>query len=95
MAARPRGSRGPRRNREGLNPRALSIRSFCLVYDISPATFFRMQREGWGPKVMKIGHKSLISMEAADEWRQERERTSNKGQHHDHTGKAREHESGD
>jgi hypothetical protein len=32
-----------------------------------------MQREGWGPDVMHVGSRTLISAEAAAEWRRTRE----------------------
>ena len=32
-----------------------------------------MQREGWGPTTMKVGSRTLISHEAAEKWRRERE----------------------
>ena len=62
-----------RRKQDGIAPRAFSIPAFCEAYGISEDTYYKMQREGWGPKVMKVGHRTLISMEAADQWRRERE----------------------
>jgi hypothetical protein len=32
-----------------------------------------MQREKWGPTTMKVGSRTLISHEAAERWRRERE----------------------
>jgi hypothetical protein len=32
-----------------------------------------MQREGWGPTVMHVGSRTLISIEAAAAWRKQRE----------------------
>ena len=56
-----------------LNSLAMSIREFCRLHGISEDQFFKMQREGWGPLTMKVGSRTLISHEAAAEWRRERE----------------------
>ncbi len=60
-------------------PRAYSIKKFCAAYDISSTTFFKMQRAGTGPRVMRVGHRTLISIEAADAWRRAREEETNEG----------------
>jgi hypothetical protein len=55
-------------------PLAMSIREFCAQHGgISQDLFFKMQREGWGPTVMHVGSRTLISHEAAERWRRERE----------------------
>jgi hypothetical protein len=50
-----------------------SIRNFCKAEDISPATFYEMQREGKAPRVRTLGpswpQKRLITDEDAAEWR--------------------------
>ena len=56
-----------------LNSLAMSIREFCRLHGISEDQFFKMQREGWGPLTMKVGSRTLISYEAAAEWRRSRE----------------------
>jgi hypothetical protein len=55
------------------NSLAMSIREFCRLHGISEDQFFKMQREKWGPVTMKVGSRTLISAEAAAEWRRERE----------------------
>jgi hypothetical protein len=54
-------------------PLAMSIRIFCALHGISEDMFFKMKREGWGPATMKVGSRTLISHEAAADWRRERE----------------------
>ncbi len=54
-------------------PMAYSIRQFCEAHNISLDTYFRMQRAGVGPVTMKVGGRTLISVEAATAWRRERE----------------------
>jgi len=54
-------------------PLAMSIRVFCALHGISEDMFFKMKREWWGPATMKVGSRTLISHEAAERWRRERE----------------------
>src|SRR6516225_11158195 len=67
-AAQPPPIRGP--------PLAMSIREFCALHGISEDMFYKMQREGWEPATMKVGSRTLISHEAAADWRREREAAS-------------------
>ena len=55
------------------NSLAMSIREFCRLHGISEDQFFKMKREGWGPVTMKVGSRTLISVEAAADWRRKRE----------------------
>jgi hypothetical protein len=52
---------------------ALSIQQFCEVHGISKDFYFKLQRQGLGPKTMRVGSRTLISIEAATAWRRERE----------------------
>jgi len=54
-------------------PLAMSIREFCTAHRISEDLFFKMRRQGWGPVVMRVGSRTLISVEAAAAWRKARE----------------------
>jgi hypothetical protein len=54
-------------------PLAMSIREFCAQHSISEDMFYKMQRQGWGPRTMKVGSRTLISQESAAEWRKARE----------------------
>jgi hypothetical protein len=53
-----------------------SIREFCDAHRISIDHYFKQQRAGQGPRVMKVGARTLISYEAAAEWRLARELTA-------------------
>jgi hypothetical protein len=55
---------------------AYSIKQFCALHGISIDTYFRMQRQGLGPVVMKVGQRTLISAEAAAAWRRAREQAA-------------------
>ncbi len=56
--SQPRKSRGSQ-----------SIAQFCKNNNISLAMYFKLQREGRGPAVMKVGRRSIISDASEDAWR--------------------------
>jgi hypothetical protein len=51
---------------------AMSIKEFASAHDLSIDTYYRLARAGTGPEIMKAGHRTLISMEAAAAWREAR-----------------------
>lgn len=53
---------------------ALSIREFCEAHGISEGFFYKLKKQGEGPREMKIGARTLITFEAAAKWRRARER---------------------
>jgi hypothetical protein len=71
---------GPKYQRRPPNPDpnalALSIKTFCILHNVSEDLFYKMQREGWGPDTMAVGSRTLISHEAAARWRAEREKAA-------------------
>jgi len=54
---------------------AYSIAQFCCHHGISRSLFYRLLHDGLGPRVMKAGKRTLISQEAAEEWRRKMEVT--------------------
>jgi len=64
-------------NRPGLaaqiSPFAFTVPEFCAAHRISRALFYILARKGHGPAVMKAGRRTLISHEAAKEWRRRME----------------------
>ena len=52
---------------------ALSIPEFCEAHGISEGFFYKLKKQGEGPREMKVGARTLISLEAAAEWRRARE----------------------
>jgi hypothetical protein len=53
---------------------AYSIAEFCRRNSISPALFYKMKVQGKAPATFYAGVRQLISREAAQRWRHERER---------------------
>ena len=55
---------------------AVGIEEFCEAHDLSRATFYVLQKQGNAPRLMKVGRRTLISNEAAREWRERVERAT-------------------
>jgi predicted DNA-binding transcriptional regulator AlpA len=55
---------------------ALSIAQFCKAHAISEDFFYKLMRQGEAPRLMKVGARTLISIEAAAEWRRAREQAT-------------------
>jgi hypothetical protein len=48
-----------------------SIDEFCVAHAISRAMFYKLRNEGKGPRTMLVGTRTLISFEAAADWRRQ------------------------
>jgi hypothetical protein len=55
------------------DPLAFSIPEFCRRHGISRAHFYNVSKNGHGPALMRVGRRTLISAEAAAEWRRRME----------------------
>ena len=53
---------------------ASSVTKFCHDHHISSGTFYNLQARRMGPRVMKVGTRTLISDEASAEWRRQMEK---------------------
>jgi hypothetical protein len=52
---------------------AWTIDEFCQAHAISRATFYNLQKQGIGPRVMRVRARRLVSEAAAAEWREQME----------------------
>jgi len=52
---------------------AFDILEFCHRHAISRSAFYNSVKNGTGPRLMRLGARVLISREAAEQWRRERE----------------------
>ena len=59
---------------------AFSVAEFCREHGISRGLFYNMLREGRGPAVIKAGRRTLISREAAEQWRRRMEGAAQAGE---------------
>lgn len=48
---------------------AFNVMTFCESHGISRSLFYGLVSQGRGPRLMKVGKRTLISAEAAAEWR--------------------------
>lgn len=51
--------------------RAFSVDEFCAAHGISRAMFYKLCGDGKGPRLMAVGTRKLISLEAAADWRRQ------------------------
>lgn len=58
--------------------KSTSIPEFCDENGLSRSFFYTLLKRGLAPKIMKIGRRTLITVEAADEWRKKMTEASNK-----------------
>jgi len=56
-----------------MEKQAYSIDEFCFAHGFCRASFYNMLKRGEGPRVMKVGGRTLVSHEAAADWRRDRE----------------------
>ena len=59
------------RAREPVPPACYSIREFCTAHGISDHMFFKLQRQKLAPRTMRVRARTLVSVEAAEEWRRQ------------------------
>lgn len=52
---------------------AYDIDSFCEAHGISRPFFYKLLKNGLGPKTVKLGTKTLITAGAAAQWRRDLE----------------------
>jgi predicted DNA-binding transcriptional regulator AlpA len=52
---------------------AYSVVEFARLHGVSRAHVYNLLRDGMGPRVMRAGRRTLISAEAAAEWRRRME----------------------
>lgn len=50
-------------------PAAMTVVEFCCAHRFSRALFYLLVREGRGPRLLKVGRRTLITLESAAEWR--------------------------
>lgn len=56
-----------------VGPAVYSVKTFCDAHDITKVTFYKLLKDGTAPRIMKVGARTLISLEAAADWRRQME----------------------
>ncbi len=52
---------------------AYSLNEFCAAHRIGRAFYYKLKAQGLGPREMRLGSRVIITREAAERWRRERE----------------------
>ena len=55
------------------DPLAFSVAEFCEKHRITKPHLYELFKRGTGPRIMKAGRRTLISIEAAADWRRQME----------------------
>jgi hypothetical protein len=53
-----------------------TVNEFCIAHRICRSKLYQFWKAGTGPRVMQVGQRLMISVEAAADWRREREAVS-------------------
>ena len=73
MARKPKPRKRTRKITPPPDRRAYTIVEFCEAFGIGEAFYYKLKKQGKGPVEMKVGARTLISVEATDDWRRDRE----------------------
>jgi predicted DNA-binding transcriptional regulator AlpA len=60
-------------------PAMFSVRDFCKAHGISKAFLYKLRAQGKAPPICKLGSRSLITAEAAADWRRSLARCEQRG----------------
>lgn len=56
-----------------LTPLAYTVKEFCKVVGISARTFYTLREKRKAPPIIRLGRRTLIRVEAAQQWLKKRE----------------------
>ena len=62
-----------------VNRPVYTVNEFCDEHRVSRTLFYWLIKEGKGPRLMKLGRRTLISAEAANDWRRQVESSTAAG----------------
>jgi hypothetical protein len=62
--------------RQGVAPAAYTVDEFCEAHRLSRSKLYQLWDAGIGPRKMNVDKKVRITVEAAADWRREREAAS-------------------
>ena len=51
-----------------MSPSNLTITQFCEHFGLSLSTYYRLRRDGRGPRELRVGRRVIIPAKTADEW---------------------------
>lgn len=53
------------------------VQGFCEAHHITRGFFYKLLKEGKGPRLMKVGRRTLITAESGADWRKQMENATN------------------
>jgi hypothetical protein len=65
---------------DATHKKVLTIAEFCALHSLSRVTYYQLEHQGRGPKVMFVGAHKRITQEAAAAWRTQMERDAARDQ---------------
>jgi hypothetical protein len=65
-----------RQAREAEATEMFTVAEFCRKHSLHKSTFYVLRAQGLGPAEIRLGRRSYITREAAEEWRQQRQAAS-------------------
>lgn len=76
MVARTKQGAMPVKGKPEVQRVAYSVDEFCAAHGFTRPTYYELEKRGEGPRTFRVGRRKLISVEAAAEWRRQREAQS-------------------
>ena len=58
---------------------AVTVSQFCEKYRIGRTHFYQLLKDGNGPRLMKVGRRTLVSAKAESDWVEQSEQASTQG----------------
>ena len=58
---------------QACTPATYTVPQFLSSHNVSRTHFYALVKEGKGPRLMKVGRRTLVSAEAAADWRKHME----------------------
>lgn len=65
----PRNRRERRKLASSTSAVVFTVDEWCARYKFGRSFFYKLLREGRGPKIMKLGSRTLITVNSDNEWR--------------------------
>ena len=66
-----------------MSKNSFSVNEFCFQENISRSMFYKICKLGLGPKILKVGRRTLITALSAAEWRKKMEQQPTEDHRHE------------
>ena len=65
-----------------MSKKSFNVNEFCFQENISRSMFYKILKLGLGPKILKVGRRTLITEQSASDWRKKMEQQSTEDNKH-------------